>query len=127
MTDFMNQDPSIDKLEELDTLTQHLQSVDRAVIDGTTSVLVQLHLVRGADRIVGATEVADGAGELIGQFTLAIQNKIGLRRLGKVLQPYPTMGDVIRKLADQYNRRRLTPAIERILRTWLRLSRRIPW
>ena len=78
---------------------------------------------RGSDRIVGATAVAAGAGELIGELSLAMTARIGLRRISSTIHPYPTRAEAIRKIGDQYYRARLTPALKRLLAWWLKVRR----
>ncbi len=101
------------------TLTQELGGVDRAVLDGETDGLLKVHLVEGTDRIVGATIVASHAGEMISELTLAISNRIGLGAIADVIRPYPTQAEAIKKIADAYNRGRLTPTLKRLLRAYL--------
>jgi pyruvate/2-oxoglutarate dehydrogenase complex dihydrolipoamide dehydrogenase (E3) component len=106
----------------IDTFTQELADVDRAVLDDETEGFVRVHVRRGTDAIVGATIVAAHAGELISELTLAMQHGVGLRRIGATIHPYPTQADAIRKLGDQYNRTRLTPFTRWLLRTVLRFA-----
>ena len=105
------------------TFIQEFSSVDRAVLDGETEGFVKVHVRAGRDEIVGATVVGRGAGELIGELAAAIANRTGLVGLGGAIRPYPTRGEAIRKIADQYNRTRLTPIIKNILTRWLRTTR----
>lgn len=107
----------------VNTLTQPLAGVDRAVLDGTADGFVRVHLRPGTDRILGATIVAPQAGELISHFATALQHGLGLRQLGSTVFPYPTLTESLRKLGDQYNRARLTPALKRLLETWLKWLR----
>jgi hypothetical protein len=51
--------------------------------------------------------------------TLAIAAGIGLRAIARTIHPYPTQAEAIRKIADSYNRGRLTPRVSRIFRKWL--------
>ena len=104
----------------IDTLTQELSSVDRAVLDGEAEGFVRLHLKQGSDRILGATIVAAHAGELISGITVAMRNGIGLRAIGESIHPYPTQAEAIRKLADVHNRGRLTPTVKKLLGLWFR-------
>lgn len=104
----------------LHTLTQPFSEVDRARLDGSETGFVRVHCRPGSDRIVGATVVAEDAGELIGELTLAIQNGIGLKKIGATIHPYPTLADAIRKLGDQYQRTRLTPFVKSLAKQWLR-------
>jgi len=108
---------------EATTLTVPLTDVDRAVLDGETDGFARVHLRKGTDRILGATIVARHAGEIINEFTLVMANGLGLSAIGRTIHPYPTQAEAIRKLADAYNRTRLTPVIKRILSGWLKWRR----
>ena len=48
--------------------------------------------------------MAPTAGELISELTVAIQTKIGLGTLGRVIHPYPTVSEGIASCGIQYNR-----------------------
>lgn len=109
---------------EIETFVQELQGVDRAVLDGETGGFVKVHVRRGSDRIVGATVVAEHAGETISELTLAMNAGLGLGALSATLHPYPTQADAIRRAGDQYQRTRLTPGVRRAFETWLRWQRR---
>jgi pyruvate/2-oxoglutarate dehydrogenase complex dihydrolipoamide dehydrogenase (E3) component len=103
----------------IDTFTLPLDRVDRAILDGEENGFVRVHVRRGTDRIVGATVVAAHAGDLIGELSLAMTAKIGLRGIGAAIHPYPTQAEAIRKLGDLYGRTRLTPFVKRLFRGWL--------
>jgi hypothetical protein len=51
--------------------------------------------------------------------TTAIAAGIGLGRLADVTHPYPTQAEAIKKIADAYNRTRLTASRKRILTRYL--------
>lgn len=105
------------------TLTVPLAEVDRAVLDGETAGFARVHLKKGSDRILGATIVARHAGEMINEFSLAITSNLGLGAIAKTIHPYPTQAEVVKKLADMYNRTRLTPFVKRVLAGWLKWQR----
>lgn len=105
------------------TLTIPLSDVDRALLDGETEGFARVHLRKGSDTILGATIVASHAGDMINEFSLAITAGLGLSAIGKTIHPYPTQGEVVKKLADSYNRTRLTPTVKRVLSAWLRWQR----
>jgi pyruvate/2-oxoglutarate dehydrogenase complex dihydrolipoamide dehydrogenase (E3) component len=109
---------------KITTMTVPLASVDRAVIDGETEGFARVHLRRGSDQILGATVVARHAGEMLGELTLAITGGLGLAAIGRTIHPYPTQAEAIRKLADAWNRNRLTPWLQRLLGGWLQWRRR---
>jgi pyruvate/2-oxoglutarate dehydrogenase complex dihydrolipoamide dehydrogenase (E3) component len=96
------------------TFVQELSAVDRAVLDDETEGFLKIHAIKGTGRIVGATIVASHASEIISELTVAIGGKIGLGALANVIHPYPTQAEAIRKVADTYNRTRLTPLVKRI-------------
>ena len=108
---------------EVTTLTVALAELDRAVLDGESDGFARVHLAKGSDRILGATMVARHAGEMINEFSLAISSGLGLSAIGRTIHPYPTQAEAIRKLADAYNRSRLTPLVRRLLAAWLSWQR----
>jgi pyruvate/2-oxoglutarate dehydrogenase complex dihydrolipoamide dehydrogenase (E3) component len=105
------------------TLTVLLSEVDRAALDGETEGFARVHMKKGTDRILGATIVARHAGEMINEFSLAITSGLGLGAIAKTIHPYPTQAEVVKKLADMYNRTRLTPFLRRLLAGWLKWQR----
>jgi len=109
-----------------ETVTIPFQDVDRARLDGEEEGFVQIHLREGTDEILGATIVAPHAGDLIAQVTQAMKLGVGLEKLGDVIFPYPTMAEALRKAADKYRRRRLTPRARRFFGLFFRISRWLP-
>ncbi len=104
---------------EVRTFLEPLSRVDRAVLDGETEGFVKVHVRAGTDRIVGATIVARHAGDMIATVTLAMTAGVGLRALAKTIFPYPTQAEAIKRVADAYNRTRLTPFVKRLFEKWL--------
>ena len=100
---------------EIDTYVQELADVDRAILEGQDEGFVKIHTKKGTDQIVGATIVAENAGDLISEITVAMVNKIGLAKVGATIHPYPTQAEAIRKLGDQFNRTKLTPTSRNML------------
>ena len=75
---------------EIDTYVQELAHVDRAILEGQDEGFVKVHTKKGTDQIVGATIVAENAGDLISEITVAMVNKVGLSKVGSTIHPYPT-------------------------------------
>ncbi len=107
----------------LDTLTVKLADVDRALLDGETDGFLLVHVRKGTDRILGATLVSRHAGETISEVTLAIVGRLGLGTLANTIHPYPTQADILKRAGDAWNRTRLTPRKQAILR-WVLARRR---
>jgi pyruvate/2-oxoglutarate dehydrogenase complex dihydrolipoamide dehydrogenase (E3) component len=100
---------------EIDTYVQQLADVDRAILEGQEEGFVKIHTKKGTDQIVGATIVAENAGDMISEITLAMSSKIGLSKIASAIHPYPTQAEAIRKLGDQINRNKLTPTSRKVL------------
>ena len=101
------------------TFTVLMHDVDRAITDGEEEGFVKIHVREGTDRILGATVVARHAGEMINGLSLAINSRIGLRALARVIHTYPTQAEAIKMAADAYTRTRLTPILKSLTRRWL--------
>lgn len=101
---------------EIDTYTQTFEHIDRAILEGNDHGFVKVHTKKGSDKIVGATIVAENAGDMISEVAVAMKNKIGLAGIGSTIHPYPTQAEAIRKLGDQYNKTKLTPFSAKILK-----------
>jgi len=108
---------------DVDTFRRDLSEVDRAIADGQEEGFVKVHVKKGTDTILGATIVAEHAGEMISEITTAMVGRLGLRAIGNVIHPYPTQAEAIRHVADACNRTRLTPRIARLLE-WVLSVRR---
>jgi pyruvate/2-oxoglutarate dehydrogenase complex dihydrolipoamide dehydrogenase (E3) component len=111
------------RVGEVEAVTIRMAEVDRARLDGETEGFLRVYLARGSDRILGATLVAEHAGEVIGHLTTAMVAGIGLERLGSTIFPYPTQAEAIRKAADAWRRRKLTPRVKRGFEWFFRVMR----
>lgn len=107
----------------VDVLVEEMSRIDRAVLDKESDGFSKVLLQRGTDRIVGATIVASNAGDMLNEITLAMTAKLGLSALAKTIHPYPTQAEVLKRLADQAQRRRLTPFVKRVFEQWFSWTR----
>jgi pyruvate/2-oxoglutarate dehydrogenase complex dihydrolipoamide dehydrogenase (E3) component len=105
----------------VDTLTVHLSTVDRAILDGAAEGFLRVYLKKGTDHILGATLVAEHAGDMIGELCLAVTHRIGLGKIASVIHPYPTQGEVIKKAADAWRRGKLTPGVKKLFAGWFKM------
>ena len=107
-----------------DTYRLEFADLDRGKAAGDRHGFVEVAAVKGRDRILGGTIVGEDAGEQIAGLCLAMNNGLGLGKLGKTMLPYPTRGEYMRRLADTYNRTRLTPLARALMNIWLRYGAR---
>jgi len=108
---------------DVETLTLPLEEVDRAILDGATEGFFRVHLERGTDRILGATLVAEHAGEMISEIAVAMVNRVGLGGIGRTIHPYPTQAEVFRRAADLWRRGKLTSRVRRLFAFFFRMFR----
>ena len=108
---------------QIQSFTVPLHDVDRARLEGETRGFCRVHVKVGTDHIVGATIVAPNAGDMISEVTLAMTNGLGLGAIGKTMHPYPTQGEVLRKVADAWRRTKLTPFVKRLFHRYFVLLR----
>ena len=108
---------------EVATITESLNDVDRAILDGEDQGFARVHYDKKTGRILGGTLVARHAGEMISELTLAIVAKQKIHVLSSTIHPYPTQAEVLRKVGDAYMRAKLRPTMKKLLEKWLAWSR----
>ncbi len=106
----------------VETVEVPLAEVDRAILDGEDEGFLRVHLKKGTDEILGATLVADHAGDMLPELCLAMTKKIGLGSIAAVIHPYPTQAEVIKKAADAWRRGKLTPTVKKLFGWWFRAT-----
>ncbi|HYW32978.1 MAG TPA: mercuric reductase [Gemmatimonas sp.] len=108
---------------EVDIIDVPMHDVDRARLDDATEGFCRVLVARGSDRIVGASIVSAHAGEHVGAVALAMTNGLGLGAFGHTMHPYPTQSEMLRKAADAWRRRKLTPTVKSLFARYFRVLR----
>ena len=102
---------------DLDVYEHSYADLDRAATAGDKG-FVRVLTYKGSDTIAGATVIGANAGEIIGLISLAMTNKLGLKAIaGTVFRI--DVPEVVKKVADKYNRTRLTGAAKTGVKAWL--------
>jgi len=104
-------------------IEKHFKDNDRAICDDATTGFVRFRVDAKSDKILGASIVGEGAGNMISEITLAMQSDTGLGSLAAVIHPYPTTAEAIRQAGDLYNKTRLTTTVKSVLRGVVKLQR----
>ncbi|WP_448563797.1 mercuric reductase [Trichothermofontia sp.] len=107
---------------KINTIKVPLTTIDRALTDGESDGFIKILHKQGSDHILGATIVARHAGEMISAITVAIITKQGLNALSRVIYPYPTQAEMLKKAADSYRRALLTSRTQTLLKLLAKLS-----
>lgn len=90
--------------------------VDRAVTDGHTDGMVKL-ITNRHGKILGGHILGHGAGNIIGEITIAMRNGLSAARLASTIHPYPTYPDAIKQAAEEFQKSRFTGLV-RTLAGW---------
>lgn len=112
-----------DRGDDVDSVTVRFDEVDRALLEGEEEGFLRLYMKQGSDRILGATAVGEHAGELLAPILVAMRGKVGLETISSTVFPYPTRSEILRKAADQWRKRKLTPRLRRWMGRVLALLR----
>jgi pyruvate/2-oxoglutarate dehydrogenase complex dihydrolipoamide dehydrogenase (E3) component len=77
-------------------------SNDRAKTDSDTEGILVLTARRLTGTILGANIIGPSAGEIIALFTVAIDRKISMYKLGSTIFAYPTYSLIVKKAGDMF-------------------------
>ncbi|MDE2973017.1 MAG: mercuric reductase [Acidobacteriota bacterium] len=97
--------------------------LDRAITEAATRGFVKVVTRKGKDEILGATVCAPRAGEILHEIMVAAKHGVGLASLSSTIHGYPTWAQAAQRVADAYQRTRLTPRAKAIFE-WLYRRRR---
>ncbi len=88
---------------------------DRAISERKTNGFIKVMVVKG--RPVGATIAGYQAGELINLWSLALANRLKMSQIAGMVAPYPTIGEVNKRVAGAYFAPRLfdNPTVKSIV------------
>jgi pyruvate/2-oxoglutarate dehydrogenase complex dihydrolipoamide dehydrogenase (E3) component len=95
---------------------KHFKDNDRAICDDTREGFIRFRVDAKKDMILGCSVVGEGASNVIGEVTLAMESGTGLGALASVIHPYPTTSEVVRQAGDVFNKTKLTNTVKSVLR-----------
>lgn len=81
-----------------------MEQLDRAITDGNTYGLIKVLTKPGKDTILGATIVAEHAGDIICEYISAMRHKIGLNKILSTIHIYPTLAEANKNLAGNWKK-----------------------
>jgi pyruvate/2-oxoglutarate dehydrogenase complex dihydrolipoamide dehydrogenase (E3) component len=83
------------------TVKWPLKDNDRAQAERDTEGFIKAFVGRGG-RILGATIVGSGAGDLIGLWSFALANRLKIGAMTAYIAPYPTRGEISKRAGGAY-------------------------
>lgn len=87
--------------EKVKTYVFSLTHGDRTVAEDDTEGFIKF-VYTGGGNLLGATVVAQRAGEMIFELDLAVQNKVSLNDITTMIHAYPTYSDVVRRAVADF-------------------------
>jgi len=105
-------------------VTQYaIDDLDRAIAEGEAQGWVKVLTVPGKDKILGVTIVGAHAGELIGEYILAMKHGLGLNKILGTIHIYPTYSEANKFAAGNWKKahkpEKLLAYVERF-HAWMR-------
>lgn len=89
---------------EYDVATYDVAGLDRAIADEEAHGLVKVLTEKGKDKVIGVTIAAEHAGDLIGEYVLAMKYGIGLNKILGTIHIYPTMLEMNKFVASEWRK-----------------------
>lgn len=89
---------------DVETSILPLEAIPRALVNGDTRGLFKLVAETGSRRLLGASIVADGAGDVIQSAVLAIKAGMTIEELASTWAPYLTMAEGLKLAAQTFGR-----------------------
>ncbi len=86
-----------------------IDDLDRAIADSAAHGFVKVITAKGSDKVLGATIVGAHAGDLIGEFVLAMKHGLGLGKILGTIHIYPTMSEANKYAAGEWRRGHINP------------------
>jgi pyruvate/2-oxoglutarate dehydrogenase complex dihydrolipoamide dehydrogenase (E3) component len=93
--------------------------LDRAIVDDETQGMVKI-ITDAKGKILGGHILGHGAGNLIGEVTLAMQHGVNAATLATTVHAYPTYPEAIKQAADDYYKSRFKGPVKTIAQWFAR-------
>ena len=92
------------------------KDLSRAIADSEAKGQIKVLTPPGKDRILGVTIAGEHAGDLIAEFVLAMQNRLGLGKILGTIHIYPTLAESARFAAGNWKKKQVSERTMRILK-----------
>jgi pyruvate/2-oxoglutarate dehydrogenase complex dihydrolipoamide dehydrogenase (E3) component len=89
---------------EFEVTTYNIAGLDRALAEEEAFGVVKVITPKGKDKILGATIVADHAGDLLAEYVLAMKHGLGLGKILGTIHAYPTMAEMNKFAASEWRK-----------------------
>jgi pyruvate/2-oxoglutarate dehydrogenase complex dihydrolipoamide dehydrogenase (E3) component len=87
--------------ESIRVVTWSFKDNDRALAEGKTQGRAKVITLKNG-RVIGASIVGPSAGDLLGVWSVIISSKMKIGAVADIIAPYPTLGEINKRLAGAY-------------------------
>ncbi len=112
----LNEQEAKQKNIDYEVTVYDFKDLSRAIADSETNGHIKVLTPPGKDRILGVTIAGEHAGDLIHEFVLAMQNRLGLGKILGTIHIYPTLAESARFAAGSWKRNQVSERTMRILK-----------
>jgi pyruvate/2-oxoglutarate dehydrogenase complex dihydrolipoamide dehydrogenase (E3) component/uncharacterized membrane protein YdjX (TVP38/TMEM64 family) len=105
----LNETEAREKSISYEVTTYGIDDLDRAIADGEAHGMVKVLTVPGKDKVLGATIVAEHAGDLIVEYITAMKHGIGLNKILGTIHIYPTLAEANKYAAGNWKKAHVSP------------------
>ncbi|MAZ38805.1 MAG: pyridine nucleotide-disulfide oxidoreductase [Legionellales bacterium] len=91
---------TISETDKIKITTFAMSEIDRAITDQHLMGFCKVFTMK--DKVVGAVIVGAHAGELISEWTLAINQKLTVKSIAQTIHAYPTLAQINKRVAGRY-------------------------
>ena len=104
----LNETEARDKGIDFEVTVYDFKDLSRAIADSEVCGQIKVITPPGKDKILGVTVAGEHAGDLISEFVLAMQNKLGLNKILGTIHIYPTYSESARFAAGNWKRKQVS-------------------
>ena len=89
--------------------------IDRAITESETTGMIKVYAKKWTGKILGASILGAGAGDLICEYAVAMKGGVTLREIAGTIHPYPTLALGARRAADQWYAQKQSATVTRLV------------
>lgn len=97
----LTEDEARQKYHHVKVYRYDIKELDRAVIEGEDRGMIKIVCTKKGE-ILGAHVLAPRGGEIVHEFVLAMQNKLGVKGITNTIHVYPTLSQAIRRTTNKH-------------------------
>ncbi len=107
----LNEQDALSQNISYEATTYPLDNLDRAITDEAQYGFIKVLTEPKKDKILGVTLVGVHAGDIIAEYVLAMNHKLGLNKILSTVHTYPTLSEANKFVAGEWKKKQLKPQV----------------